>query len=385
MKKIIILILTIAVTSLSGRSAEPAVGDWRIDGGVNSSYIIPTNSFLKASTGNDFMVSPEFRGSFAFGDQTHYGRMFRNVRQGLALRQNFIGPNSSLGNPTDIFIFQSVRLATFNRLELDAEWNFGVSTGWSKFNPAALIVNNAIGSRTNALLGVGMTATYRLDNSWALKARLNVAHYSNGNTHLPNAGVNTAGLLLGAEYTFDSQPKAAEPTVKAPFRRGFSYDVTAYGAGRRRIALDDLGDYVPLPGTFGVAGLNVAAMYDLNRYFRFGVSADGQYDESANLEDYRISGTVGQDVKFHRPPFFKGVAIGLSLRAELTLPIFSINAGIGRNIIANGSDTRTFYQILALKTYVWKGAFLQVGYQLSDFHRPSNLMLGLGYTFGRKL
>ena len=74
---------------------------------------------------------------------------------------------------------------------------------------------------------------------------------------------------------------------------------------------------------------------------------------------------------------------GLSLRAELTLPIFSINVGLGRNIIANGPDTRIFYQTLALKAHVWRNAFIQVGYQLSEFHLPNNLMFGLGYTFGR--
>lgn len=384
MKKLIILISIIIAASLRLTAAEPAIGDWRVDAGVNTSYILPTNNFLKTVSGNDFMISPEVRGSFAFSDRTRYGRLYHNTRQGLAIRQNFIGPNSLLGNPTDIFIFQSVKLAANNRLSVDAEWNFGVSTGWSKYDPSALIVNNAIGSRTNAVLGVGLTATYQLNNQWAVKARLNAAHYSNGNTHLPNAGVNTVGLMLGAEYTFDPVLSTDAPVEHEEFKRGFSYDVTAYGAGRRRVAIDDAGEYVPLPGTFGVAGVNVAAMYDLNRYFRFGVSADAQYDESANLAEYRIPHTYGEDVKFRRPPFSKGVAVGLSLRAELTLPIFSINAGIGRNIIANGPDTRVFYQTLALKTYVWRGAFLQVGYQLSDFHRPSNLMLGLGYTFGRK-
>ncbi len=384
MKKLIILISIIIAASLRLTAADPAIGDWRVDAGVNTSYILPTNNFLKTVSGNDFMISPEVRGSFAFSHRTRYGRLYHNTRQGLAIRQNFIGPNSSLGNPTDIFLFQSVRLAANNRLSVDAEWNFGVSTGWSKYDPSALIVNNAIGSRTNAVLGVGMTATYQLNNQWAVKARLNAAHYSNGNTHLPNAGVNTVGLMLGAEYTFDPVLSTDAPVEREEFKRGFSYDVTAYGAGRRRVAIDDAGEYVPLPGTFGVAGVNFAAMYDLNRYFRFGVSADAQYDESANLAEYRIPHTYGEDVKFRRPPFSKGVAVGLSLRAELTLPIFSINAGIGRNIIANGPDTRVFYQTLALKTYVWRGAFLQVGYQLSDFHRPSNLMLGLGYTFGRK-
>lgn len=387
MKKFIFFIIFFIVTSVSLAASEPSViRDWRVDGDVNSSYIIPTNSFLKESTGNDFMISPEIRASFSFGEKSKYGRMYHNVRQGLALRQNFIAPNSSLSNPTDLFVFQSVRLAGSKQLSLDAEWNFGVSFGWSKFDPSALIINTAIGSRTNAILGVGLTANYRLDNRWTLKAGINATHYSNGNTHLPNAGVNNVGLLIGAGYTLDdshTRPSDAYTPVE-PFRRGFSYDVTIYGAGRQRIAVDDIGDYVALKGSFGVAGLNAAAMYDLNRYFRFGVSTDAQYDESANLADYRVEGTIGDDVKFYRPPFYKGLAVGMSLRGEVTLPVFSINFGVGRNVIAFGPDTRVFYQTLALKTYVWRGAFLQVGYQLSDFHRPSNLMLGLGYTFGKK-
>ncbi|MDE6369565.1 MAG: acyloxyacyl hydrolase, partial [Muribaculaceae bacterium] len=100
---------------------------------------------------------------------------------------------------------------------------------------------------------------------------------------------------------------------------------------------------------------------------------------------HRVENSYGEYIKFYRQPFADCFAAGLSVRTELTLPIFSINAGIGRNIIANGPDTRIFYQTLALKAYVWQGTFLQVGYQLSNFHLPNNLMLGVGYTFGRKL
>ena len=38
--------------------------------------------------------------------------------------------------------------------------------------------------------------------------------------------------------------------------------------------------------TFGVAGVNFAPMYNFNNYFRAGLSADAQYDESANLKEY---------------------------------------------------------------------------------------------------
>ena len=76
-------------------------------------------------------------------------------------------------------------------------------------------------------------------------------------------------------------------------------------------------------------------------------------------------------------------AAGLSLRAELNMPIFSVNVGIGRNLIQQGEDTRGFYQILALKAFVTHRLFLHVGYQLHDFKDPNNLMLGLGWRFGK--
>lgn len=66
------------------------------------------------------------------------------------------------------------------------------------------------------------------------------------------------------------------------------------------------------------------------------------------------------------------------------MPIFSVNVGIGRNLIQNGDDTKGFYQILALKADVTHGLFLHVEYQLSKFKDPNNLMLGVGYRFHDK-
>ena len=87
------------------------------------------------------------------------------------------------------------------------------------------------------------------------------------------------------------------------------------------------------------------------------------------------------DVKFYRPPFREQFAVGLSVRAELTMPIFSVNMGIGRNIIYKGKDTDCYYQILALKTAISHNVFIHIGYQLNNFHNPNNLMVGLGYRF----
>ncbi len=153
----------------------------------------------------------------------------------------------------------------------------------------------------------------------------------------------------------------------------------AYGAARKRMTWIN-GEAELLPGRFGVAGLNFAPMYNFNRFFRAGLSADVQYDESSGLSRYWVDGTFGDDIKFRRPPFFHQVSLGFSARGELVMPIFSINAGIGYNVLGN-SDTRNFYQVLALKIDIWHSCFLHIGYQLNSFHNPNNLMIGVGYRF----
>lgn len=66
------------------------------------------------------------------------------------------------------------------------------------------------------------------------------------------------------------------------------------------------------------------------------------------------------------------------------MPIFSINIGIGRNVVCRGEDTDVFYQMLILKARFTRNAFLHVGYRLSRFRDPSHLMLGIGYSFNNR-
>ena len=61
----------------------------------------------------------------------------------------------------------------------------------------------------------------------------------------------------------------------------------AHGATRKRGFVDGY-DVCLVPGSFGIVGLNFNPMYNFNKYFRAGVSVDAQYDESANIKDYRV-------------------------------------------------------------------------------------------------
>ena len=84
------------------------------------------------------------------------------------------------------------------------------------------------------------------------------------------------------------------------------------------------------------------------------------------------------------PAFKEQCSIGLSLRFELVMSIFSINFGLGKNLVNISEDIGGYYQILALKTLITKNIFLHIGYQLRNFQEPNNLMIGLGYRFNNR-
>jgi len=357
---------------------------------LRPSWVVPTNAFLRGYDDGTRIVSsavsPHLRYSFKFSPETREGELYPNVYQGIGISYTQFFKEDALGHPVNLYLFQGSKIASLTSdLSLDYEWNFGASAGWKKFEPLDNPMHGPIGSHVNAYINLSFLLSYRIDSKWRIMAGVEGTHYSDGNTHYPNNGVNLIGARVGVAYTISDDRSVEHPVDIEPFKPYIGYDLTVYGATRQRIFKEnkaDQGEYIP--GSFGIVGLNFAPMYGFSRYFRAGVSADFQYDESANLGKHRVPGTFDEDIKFYRQPFSNCFSAGISLRAELTMPIFSINAGIGRNIIANGPDTKIFYQTLALKAYIIKGAYLQAGYQLRNFHEPNNLMLGVGYSFGRK-
>lgn len=385
MKYLAVISTIVALITPASAISAKAIEDLGLETSAGVSRVLPTNVFLRSTNDNAISINADIRAGFRFNPTTRYGRMYPNVRQGVGLSFMTFAPNSSFGTPFGIYIFQSVNLYHTGRWHFEAGWSFGVTAPWRHFDPDEAPANTAIGSKVNASLGINAATVLRLSPKWSLRAAITADHYSNGNTTLPNSGINSIGLEIGSIYTIDGTNSTSDTNTRpaeTDFSPGMSYDLTVFGATRRHTAHDTAESPVAIPGKFGVAGLSFAPMYDINRYFRAGAAIDMQYDESANIDRHLVDGTYGDNVKFYRQPFSERMSVGLSLRAELTLAMFGINFGFGRNIIARG-ESRAIYQTLALKAYVVKGAYINIGYRISDFHRPENLMLGVGYSFGR--
>lgn len=360
--------------------------------GIRAGYAFNSNSVLLDRMLPDGKVSHSalsWHLDYSFM-HPHSGRT-SSVYQGIGFSVNTFMQPRDLGTPVGVYVFQGAPVIAFSeRISLDYEWNFGAAFGWKKTSVGSDIRSNlVVGSFTNAYLNVSFKLTYALAGGLRLSGGLSLTHFSNGNTSWPNPGVNTIGgsvgivVIPGADMLKPVSPFSSD----GDFRQGILYDVMAYGAWRKAYfpaedgAFTESGEKALLPGHFGVAGINFSPMWNLHPVFRTGLSADIQWSENTRLTEYHVPDTFGEDSKFYRPPFLRQVSFGISARAELVMPIFSVNAGVGYGFLGP-AETQKFYQTINLKTYISGPFYLNVGYRMVEFQSPDNLMLGAGLTFG---
>ena len=358
----------------------------RIELNINPSYMLQTIDLDEGENSEAESLNSSFAASlkyaFEFAPDSYFGRFYPHTYQGIGIAYNKFFDTGELGTPISLYFFQGSRVGRLSQaLTIDYEWNFGAGFGWKHYNKQANPKNKVIGSSVNAYINLGFYFNWHVSSQWLLTAGVNATHNSNGNTRLPNAGVNLAGVRLGVTRLFETDGKKQDTHgtywMKTTDEPRVGYDILIYGATRSKVIE---AKYV-VPGSFGVVGFNVNPMYRINRLIRVGASLDYQFDESANIENHVAGTDIDGDTRFYRPSFRERTNVGLSLRCELVMPIFSINIGMGHNVFYKGTEASGFYQILALKTYFTQRLFLHNGYMLSEFQNPKNLMIGLGYTF----
>lgn len=320
------------------------------------------------------------RWSFAFNAGSPERAFCPGLRQGAGISLNYLGAPDKVGLPVNLYLFQGAPFGHLGGASLGYEWNFGASIGWKPTDPVHPASRVMSGSRCNAYINLGCIARWAIGRDMQIGAGVEFTHYSDGNTSFPNPGVNIIGmrvdLMLPHRVEADCSRQIAPP---AGTSRRFSLDLSGYGAWRRRVYRGGK-EPLLLDGSFGVAGLSVAPMIEISRFFRTGLSLDSQWDASTDQKRRWISGASASDIRFRAASFIRQTTLGLSARAELMMPLFAVNVGIGVTL-AGPPETRGTYQTITLKTFLTRNLYINTGYRLADFNRQNNLMLGMGYTF----
>ena len=90
-----------------------------------------------------------------------------------------------------------------------------------------------IGSKINAYINLGFFLNWQLNSQWSLTAGMDFTHYSNGNTHYPNSGVNPIGGRVGIVRTFGDGVTTVQGFKSLSIKPYISYDLVVYGATRK--------------------------------------------------------------------------------------------------------------------------------------------------------
>lgn len=326
-------------------------------------------------------MSFHLRYAFSFSPDSQIGRLYPTAYQGVGIATYTFWSHPTTGTPTTAYIMQGGRIADLgDNLSLGYEWNLGVSWGWHP--------NEAMNSRCNVMINVALPLSWRVAPHWELQLTPDFTHFSDGDTHFSNSGANLFGVRLGVAYLFDTERVKAdaaryimpsEELARGTFADHMSYDVMLYGGWRADRFTDAAGFHV-VDEAMPVAGVNFQPHYHLNRYFAVGVSLDVQYDSSLNLRDAVVD-IEGEVIDYSRPPLWQQMEVGLSLRAEIEAPIFSVGAGVGVNMLSTGYDSSLMYATFSLKAFLTRRLFLYVGYRFNSTQYTQNMMYGVGMRF----
>lgn len=399
---IILLLIQIVAVVARGQTHDVAEADTlpaaearpihRIELEALPSTILHTNEYLRGNNYEGRTMNHAFaarlRYAFSLPQQNPKSQIYKGAYQGVGMAWHDF--NRQLGRPLSVYIFQGAKIATLSqRLSFNYEWSLGLTMGWHPYDKESNPENRVIGSKTTAYIDADFYLSYALSDAFDINVGASISHFSNGNTKFPNAGLNVLGAKVGLAYYVNRHlEQASKHRHDIPkFQRGMSYDLVVWGAWKQAgVYLDD-GSGLALPGKYGVFGFNFNPMYNINHHLNAGLSIDGTYDRSANLyiDDYIIDlfGDESDVDHVRRPSTFKQMTLGLSGRAEFVMPYFTINVGIGTNLLNATGTFSGVYEVLALKLNTTKRTFLHIGYTLSNFRNPRHLMLGLGYRFGK--
>lgn len=367
----------------SAEAATPVKRDsisHRISVELRPAYNIVSHYALRGDNPINSAASLHLRYAFSFNDHSEIGKRFPTAYQGVGLAAYTFFHPEVIGKPIALYILQGAHIADWERITLGYEWNFGLSWHWHP--------NETMNSKWNIMVNVALPVSWHISPKWELSLTPDFTHLSNGDTHFSNSGANLFGVRLGITRHFNSHNehirakeyiKPSEELQGKDFKNHLSHDIILYGGWRADRFLDH-GEFVVIDKPLFLDGIQYHTLYHFNRHFALGASLDIQTDSSLNLHD-AVFDENGKLVSYEHPTLIGQTECGVSLRCEITSPLFAVGAGVGVNILGKGYDISRIYTQYSLKHFISQRLFIFVGYRFNSTQYTHNMMYGLGLRF----
>ena len=110
----------------------------------------------------------------------------------------------SLGKPNAFYMFLNAPFKRWNKFSLNYIIRLGMSYNWEPADPVSNPFHAALGSYRNLYISAGTEGQYLIGEQLSASIGVKFAHFSNGQSSLPNAGIS-----------FSSASMLATPSVVA--------------------------------------------------------------------------------------------------------------------------------------------------------------------------
>ena len=376
----ILIFLSVAFTAAGRDSLYHSVSV-----AASAGYNLPSHGYYRGHNpaGEPIPANTSVHLKYGFGFQggTRLGDLYPDVTQGVGLAGLTFYSPSLMGTPVVGYIYQNARILNLAPgLGLDYAWELGGSYGWRQ--------TEIISSRANIYVNVGLRLAWDMSQLWTLTCGPEFSHFSNGDTSYPNGGANLVNFKVGVTGHLVAQRESLDRSAireyeselrERSFGQRLEYDLVVFGGWRAGKLTGR--SYALINEAFPVFGLNFMPSYRLNRFLSAGASLDVLADRSANLYDIVKDPETREVISYQQPSLGRQVAAGVSVRGEITMPIFTVGVGVGGFVVPNGDSLRGLYSTFCLKTFLNEHLFLNVSYRLSSRNFTHNMMYGLGWRF----
>lgn len=381
---ILLSIITLTLCGVGSTEAATPIGcdsiSHRLSVEVRPAYNVVSHYALRGDDPINSAASLHLRYAFSFNDKSEIGKRFPTVYQGIGVgAYSFFHPEVT-GQPIALYILQGAHIADRNDITLGYEWNFGLSWHWTP--------NEAMNSKWNIMINVALPVSWHISPKWEFSLTPDFTHFSSGDTSFSNSGANLFGVRVGVTRHFNDHGERvrarayiqpSEELENKGFKEHLSHDFIIYG-GWRADRFIDHGEFVVIDRPLFLDGIQIHELYHLNRHFAIGGSLDIQTDSSLNLYD-PLFDEEGKLISYKHPSLIGQTECGVSLRFEITSPLFAVGAGIGVNVLGKGYDFSRFYTQYSLKHFIARRMFIFVGYRFNSTQYTHNMMYGLGFRF----
>lgn len=383
---ILLLVFLFSASSAFGRdTSHVARLSHHIGTSFNAGYNLPSHGYYNGYNEKGKVIransSLHLKYGFGYTGATETGLLYPGVVQGVGLAVCTFYEHSLMGTPILAYIYQNAEILRLSSsLSLDYGWGLGASYGWRKSDMNA--------SRVNLYVNIGLMLSWDVSPSWTLGIGPEFTHYSNGDTKFPNGGANLFDFKVSAIGHLAPLNKATdkgyiwkyeEELRQKKFADRMFYDLIFYGGWRAGKVSADVHALINRP--FSVLGLNFIPQYRLNRHFSVGASMDLIMDRSADIYNVTTDQETSELISYSLPPAYQQIGAGLSLRGDVTMPIFTVGVGAGCFLPGLSDTLKGAYAIFNLKAFVTDHLFISMAYRLSSINFTHNVMYGLGWRF----